>query len=143
MNKAIKLVIFIGICLGIFFFIDSKLTKKEEEKQANLQQDYEKIDIVLHALGNAAKDRAGREDLGHTLLAFDIRAVYENNRPILAAVKKELGEDFDSRLSNGDYLFGYIGGLQGTVKLYAGDPQNEANMIYPDWNYTKLPPKEK
>ena len=105
--------------------------------------DYDKIETVRQAVeqvaGTAAIKTVGT-DQGQWYI-FDLRLIYQKDGDFYSKLAEKLGEGFDSKLSNGDYLFVGVFPLRGSYRIYAGDPANENNMLYPEWKYTRLEKK--
>ena len=105
--------------------------------------DYDKIETVRQAVeqvaGTAAIKTVGT-DQGQWYI-FDLRLIYQKDGDFYSKLAEKLGEGFDSQLSNGDYLFVGVFPLRGSYRIYAGDPANENNMLYPEWKYTRLEKK--
>lgn len=115
------------------------VTVYKGNEQKKTDGDYEKITMVQNAMEKLSKTSAIRSfDNQAQWYVFDVRVAYQNDSEFYNALKKELGEDFDSRLSNGDYLFAGILPTYQKIKIFAGNPETDDNMIYPDWNYSKL-----
>ncbi len=140
MKKIVILVIII-ICAWTAF-----QKGMESGKEKKKQEDYKKIEQVQTAMEKLAKTSAtaafGNENQWYV---FDVRMMKEEgsgDHAFYQALKAELGEDFDSQLSNGDYIFAGVMPHLGSYRIYAGNPESEENMIYPDWNYSKLQSKE-
>lgn len=147
-----KKIIFVVILIIGFIFFDSFISKQKinnkfaakQEAASNIEADYDKIDKLTKAMNKikdtsaikAYSDPAGRYQ-------FDIRAIYQDGaNDFHKALRKELGEDFNSQLSNGELLFAEIYPLKKSVKIYVGAPtQTNENMVYPDWKYTGLKKK--
>ena len=53
-------------------------------------------------------------------------------------IREGLGENYNTKLSTGDYIYIGILPYRGSYSIYAGNPEDENNMIYPDWNYRKV-----
>lgn len=71
---------------------------------------------------------------------FELGLMYEKEDDFFKRVRKDLGEDFQWKLSNGDSIFiGVMPHLK-KYRIYAGTP-DEGHMLYPDWNYTKIEKK--
>lgn len=135
MRKLLGIVILVVIGLFAFsFFKDSK-----EEKKAN---DYETIETVRSAVSKAAtlKNMSGYGNQAQWYV-FDLRLIYQDSNKFLDAIRAELGEDFNNKLSTGDYIFVGILPYKQSYKIYAGDPKDENNMVYPEWKSTKIPKK--
>lgn len=129
-------VIIIG---SVYFYIKSENDKNQQQQIDAVKQDYVKIDDVKNALIKVSKTSAVKSFSNPAAwYIFDMRAVYEKNDAFYTALKKEFGEDYDFQLSTGDYIFGGIMPLNNSIRVYAGDPQDENNMIYPEWKSTKI-----
>lgn len=132
MKKLIALLVIAGIGVGIYFLVTNN-------KQKKLDSDYAKIAAVQQAMADISLTNVGDSlpNADHWYV-FDLRVLKEKDEYFFNAVQEKLGKDFNSKLSNGDYLFaGYLPYLH-RYRIYAGDPEIEQNMIYPDWNYGKL-----
>lgn len=132
MKKIITLIIIIAIIAGVAQYFE------EKEKKA-IASDYEKIETVQNAVISSIKSGAhySYSDRNQWYL-FDLRVIYESNEVFYESIRNILGDDFNSKLSTGDYIFVGILPSRDSYRIYAGDPQDENNMIYPDWNYKKL-----
>lgn len=117
------------VAFGIYKYLDMQYQK---------EQDYEKIEKVRSALEKVVKSKAvySFDNLGKWYI-FDIRVAYQSDEAFYKALQEELGEDFDGKLSNGDYFFCGVLPVYESVKVFAGGTKDN-NMIFPDWNYTKL-----
>jgi len=134
-----KKIITILVLALIIFLVYSGLKKSKEEK---LEKDYAKIDKVKHVMAELQKENAMRTISGQDRwIIFDARLVKEKDEPFYNELEEKLGEDFNSQLSNGDYLFIGVMPHLNKFRIYAGDPQEDNSMIYPDWEYKRL--KEK
>ncbi|MBO6300536.1 MAG: hypothetical protein J6N53_17030 [Lachnospiraceae bacterium] len=105
--------------------------------------DYDKIETVRQAVEQLAGTSAVKSlgtDQGQWYI-FDLRLIYQKDGEFYTKLAEKLGENFDSKLSNGDYLFIGVYPLRGSYRVYAGDPANENNMLYPEWKYSKLEKK--
>lgn len=109
---------------------------------ASAEDDYAKIQQVQDAcekVANSSVVRSGGRSQGVWYI-FELEFIHQGTDPIHEKLEEELGEDFETSLSNGDSLFvGFLPVYEGSYRIYAGNPNNEENMIYPDWNYTKVP----
>lgn len=132
MKKIIALIIIIAIIASVAQYFEKK------ERKA-IASDYEKIETVQNAVISSINSGAHYSYSDrHQWYLFDLRVIYESNEGFYKSIRNILGEDFNSKLSTGDYIFVGILPFQGSYRIYAGDPQNENNMIFPDWNYKKL-----
>ena len=57
-------------------------------------------------------------------------------------IREGLGDNYNTILSSGDYIYLGILPYRGSYSIYAGNPEDENNMIYPDWNYSKVKKRE-
>lgn len=131
MKKLIPLLVLIVIIAGVFLYV-------KDSKQKKIDADYEKIATVETVAKKMVNSKYITEINKAQWTIFDVRAVYQNDNKFYQAIKAELGDDFDSQLSNGDYLFIGFYPLDKKVKVFAGDPQRPNTMIYPTWEYDKL-----
>lgn len=116
-----------------FFLLEEKTEKKNE------RSDYETIEQVQGAVVNAIN--AGALNIYENQVQwyiFDLRIMYRDDNTFTRLLKKNLGEDFNTKLSTGDYLFVGVLPYRKSYRIYAGDPADENNMIYPEWKYNKL-----
>lgn len=140
MKKIFLPIVAIIICLMIMLFLQQKNEQAALDQAAQIQTDYEKVDQVVAALKKVSQLAPVKAGINPTRrVYFDLRVMYEKNDAIYVALKSELGEDFDSKLSTGEYIFAGLT-VKGNPEVYIGSPaSDESNMVYPDWNYTKLP----
>ena len=137
MKKLIALIVIVLIIYGVY----SMTSKKAEEKVNN---DLEIIRQVNEACQKIAvsKEVQSLGDAG-TWHIFDLELIYQKEGECYEAFVSLLGDDFNTVLSTGDRLFvGFLPYRQ-SYRIYAGDPNNKANMLYPDWNYSKISPESK
>lgn len=137
MKKLIALIVIVLIIYGVY----SMTSKKEDEKVNN---DLEIIQQVNEACQKIAfsKEVQSLGDAGAWHI-FDLELIYQKEGECYEAFVSLLGDDFNTVLSTGDRLFvGFLPYRQ-SYRIYAGDPNNKANMLYPDWNYSKISPESK
>lgn len=135
----IYLVLFLIIGIAIYAYIGKSKAETAEKAIANVNADYEKIEKVNKAMAKLSSSSAIRYfDNQAQWYIWDVRAIYQSDNGFYKELKKELGDDFDSQLSTGDYLFVGVLPTYNKYKVFAGDPQAENTMLYPDWKYTKL-----
>jgi hypothetical protein len=135
MKKLIALIVIVLIIYGVY----SMTSKKAEEKVNN---DLEIIRQVNEACQKIAvsKEVQSLGDAG-TWHIFDLELIYQKDGECYEAFVSLLGEDFNTVLSTGDRLFvGFLPYRQ-SYRIYSGNPSDKANMLYPDWNYTKISPE--
>lgn len=135
MRRFFYIVTILLFCCGIYF----TLTNKESSAKKK-NADYAKIEMVKDTMEKLSITRSivhhGEQ---HNWYIFDIRVIYEIDQNVFYKIlRQELGENFDSQLSNGDYLFVGVSPRKQEYKIFAGDPKKEDNLLYPEWNYTKL-----
>ena len=140
-NNAIVLLLAAAVIVVVIFAMRGK--GGNETNGVTSVSDYDKIETVRQAVeqlaGTAAVKSVGT-DQGQWYI-FDLRLIYQKDGEFYSKLAEKLGEDFDSKLSNGDYLFVGVFPLRGSYRIYAGDPANENNMLYPEWKYSKLEKK--
>ena len=130
MKKILLLILVLGLAaFGIY---------KYQDTQKSREQDYEKIEQLRSALETVVKSKsvASLGNMG-AWYVFDIRVAYQKDEAFYKALRDELGEDFDGKLSTGDYLCCGVLPVYCSVKVFAGGT-SDSNVIYPTWNYTKL-----
>ncbi|MBP0973499.1 MAG: hypothetical protein J5851_06285 [Oscillospiraceae bacterium] len=102
------------------------------------KDDYATIETARSEMEKMAKSstRSALGDQGQWYI-YDMRLMYQKDNDFFNQMKTDLGDDFDSVLSNGDPIFIGILPFRKSYRLYAGSP-DEAHMLYPDWNYEAL-----
>lgn len=137
MKKLIALIVIVLIIYGVY----SMRPQKEDTVEVN---DLEIIQQVNEACQKIAlsKEVQSLGDAGAWHI-FDLELIYQKEGECYEAFVSLLGDDFNTVLSTGDRLFvGFLPYRQ-SYRIYAGDPNNKANMLYPDWNYSKISPESK
>ncbi|MCR5518231.1 MAG: hypothetical protein K6F17_06630 [Lachnospiraceae bacterium] len=137
MKKIIYLAILVVIGVCIYSAVKAGSKKKTDS-------DYKKLETVKAALEELASSSAVKtvsSDQGQWYV-FDLRAAKEHDEEFYVKLVEKLGKDFDSKLSNGDYIFVGVFPLRGSYRIYAGDPADSDSMIYPEWKYKKLEKKD-
>ena len=134
-----KKILTIAIIALIGLFIFNQIKTNNEEK---INNDYEKIDQIkemCETIANSDYKYSFGTDT-NTWYIMELEVIHQNEDAGYSKMEEILGEDFITKLSNGDKIF--IGFLPRTTsyRIYAGVPE-ESNMIYPDWNYTELEQK--
>ena len=140
MRSIIYLLLAAAVITVIYFAIN----QNKEGSGSNGMSDYEKIETVrktMEEMSKTAEAKSVGSDQGQWYV-FDLRVLKDKTEPFYVKLREKLGKDFDSKLSNGDYLFAGVYPLRGSFRVYAGDPASKGNMLYPDWNYTKLEKKQ-
>ena len=136
MKKILTIVIIVAACVGIYFYVNHNKEIKAAEA-TNL--DYEKIEAVQAAMAKVSRTSAVRAyDNQAAWYIFDLRLIEGSDNEFHKALKKELGDEFNTQLSTGDYIFVGVLPTYQKYRVYAGDPNIESSMIYPDWKYEKL-----
>lgn len=140
MKKTIKSIIIICLLISAVTLIFDHFKTSSGDKKPALT-DYEKINQTIKAIRSVAHSKEVT-DLKETTewMTFDVEIIYKQKTPLFAALKNYLGKDFDSVLSNGDHLFVHLIPANGSFQIYAGDPENNNNQIYPEWKYPKMKP---
>lgn len=130
-----KVLIVACIALIGFFVINTNKDKKTEN-------DYEKIEKIQSMCETIAQSEHvysfGSNNAQWYILELEL--IHTNDSSPYSNMEEILGEDFKTKLSNGDKIFVGFLPYRNSFRIYAGVPE-EANMIYPDWNYTKLEKK--
>ncbi|MBE5947379.1 MAG: hypothetical protein E7259_10660 [Lachnospiraceae bacterium] len=134
-----KKILTIAIIAIIGLFIFNQIKTNNEEK---INNDYEKIDQIkemCETIANSDYKYSFGTDT-NTWYIMELEVIHQKEDAGYSKMEEILGEDFITKLSNGDKIF--IGFLPRTTsyRIYAGVPE-ESNMIYPDWNYTELEQK--
>ena len=134
-----KKILTIAIIALIGLFIFNQIKTNNEEK---INNDYEKIDQIkemCETIANSDYKYSFGTDT-NTWYIMELEVIHQKEDAGYSKMEEILGEDFITKLSNGDKIF--IGFLPRTTsyRIYAGVPE-ESNMIYPDWNYTELEQK--
>ncbi len=131
-----KKILTLAIIALIGFFIYNEIKTMQAEK---IENDYEKIEQVksmCETIANSDYKYAFGSNT-NTWYILELEVIHQKDDAAYSKMEEILGEDFKTKLSNGDKLF--VGFLPRTnsYRIYAGEPK-ESNMIYPDWNYTEL-----
>ena len=131
------LTIAIIVLIGLFIF--NQIKTKNEEK---IKNDYEKINQIkemCETIANSNYKYTFGSDT-NTWYIMELEVIHQKDGDGYSKMEEILGEDFKTKLSNGDKIF--VGFLPRTTsyRIYAGVPE-ESNIIYPDWNYTELEKK--
>ena len=134
-----KKILTIAIIALIGLFIFNQIKTNNEEK---INNDYEKIDQIkemCETIANSDYKYSFGTDT-NTWYIMELEVIHQKEDAGYSKMEEILGEDFITKLSNGDKIF--VGFLPRTTsyRIYAGVPE-ESNMIYPDWNYTELEQK--
>ena len=106
--------------------------------QDRTAEDYAKIETARKEMEKLAGSsaRAAFGDQGQWYIC-DMRLMHQNTDAFWSQMESDLGEDFDPVLSTGDPIFIGILPFRKSYRIYAGGG-DEAQMLYPDWNYEKL-----
>lgn len=143
MKNLIYVLVFVLLGFCAFTFINSK---KEAQNKTKLEDDYQKIEAVHQALEKVCYNKVILEAPGQDhWTVFDLRIAFQQNNKFYNALKTELGADFDTKLSTGDYIFVGIWPMNQKYKIYAipanGTVDDKVDMLYPEWTYKKLEKK--
>ena len=136
MKKYVYLILFVLLIFILYTSLKSFQKKK-------VDKDYEKIETVKTAMEELVATSAVSSlgsDQGQWYI-FDLRVLKDHNETFYVELSKKLGKDFDSKLSNGDYIFVGVYPLRRSYRIYAGDPADSDSMLYPEWKYTRLKQK--
>lgn len=142
-NNVIIFLLAVAIIAAVVFAMKGKGGSEAGGQAASGTSDYEKIETVRQAVEQVAGSAAVRSvgtDQGQWYV-YDLRLIYQKDGEFFSKLKDKLGEGFDTQLSNGDYLFIGVLPMNNSYRIYAGDPANENNMLYPEWKYTRLEKK--
>lgn len=139
MKKIIGLLFVVVIGFMAYSVWDSNQKKKAEE-------DYKKIEAVQAAMEKVVYNKVIREaDNQDGVTCFDLRIIYQSDNGFYNALKTELGSDFDTKLSTGDYIFVSVYPMKQQYKIYAmgqyDKPDDAHSQLYPEWTYDKLEKK--
>lgn len=131
-----KMLVILVIVVGIAIYVIYNQKEKQEEAMA---ADYERIEQLrlecemivnskyLYTIGNV-----------HAWHGYELELIHTDENELLKRMEQDLGEDFETKLYNGDKLFvGFYPALQ-EYCIYAGEAFEDEYMLYPNWNYTKL-----
>lgn len=136
MKKLLGLVIFALIAFMAYTGIKNHIDDKKKEA---LEQDYARINTIVTSMDELIHSPA--------VLAFgNARVITQFRFKDIKGVEQEfykklldrVGTDFNGKLSNDDVIILQINPITQHFWVYAGTTDTE-NMIYPDWNYTKVP----
>ena len=133
--------IVIGLALVILAFCGWNLLSSKAPALDKTKLDYEAIEAVhseMESLKNSSMLKKGGD--GGQWNVYELGLMYEKDDEFFKKIRKDLGEDFHWKLSNGDSIFIGVLTLRNSYRIYAGTP-DEAHMLYPDWNYTALEKK--
>jgi len=137
MKKLIALLVIVLIIYGLY----SMRPKKEDTAEVNDLEIIQQVDEACQKIA-LSKEVQSLGDAGAWHI-FDLELIYQKEGECYEAFVSLLGDDFNTVLSTGDRLFvGFLPYRQ-SYRIYAGDPNNKANMLYPDWNYSKISPESK
>ncbi len=140
MKRIILLLLMAAILAALYFGIVKKNSGADTGAADPTVADYEKIEAVKSAISEVASSSLVTkiaEDQGQWYI-FDVGVIYEKDGEFYKKLAEKLGADFDPKLSNGDRLFMGVLPFRKSWRVYAGNPSNEDNMLYPDWNYSGL-----
>ncbi len=135
MKKLIALILIALIIYGVY----SMSAKKEEEKINNDLEVIRQVDEACQKIA-VSKQVFSLGDAG-TWHIFDLELIYQKEGECYEAFVTLLGEDFNTVLSTGDRLFVGFLPFRQSYRIYAGNPRDEENMIYPNWNYSEISPE--
>ncbi|MBR5347851.1 MAG: hypothetical protein IK125_01295 [Lachnospiraceae bacterium] len=138
MKKLLGFVIFAMIVVVAYMSIQKVL---DDKKKKALEEDYARIDTAITSMDQLIHSPAflcfGDS---RTIYQFRFRDIKNLGQDFFAKLSERLGTDFNGKLSNGDDLIGQINLHNQDFWIYAGTTDTQ-NMIYPNWNYTKVPKK--
>jgi len=133
--KKLAFLLLVLIC-GIVLF--KVVTDKKNKTEADLEK-IERVQAVCEQVANSVAVYSFGQEVNQWYI-YDLELMLEEGNAANEVFMEELGSDFATKLSNGDRLFvGFMPRLR-SYRIYAGDPKNEDNMVYPEWNYKKVKP---
>ena len=136
MKKLIALIIFAVIAATVYMGIQKA---NEEKKKKALQEDYARIDTIVTSLDTLIHSPAVLAfGDARVITQFRFRDIKDVNQEFYKKLVERVGSDFSGKLSNGDVIYMQVNAHTQHFWVYAGGTDKE-NMIYPDWNYTKVP----
>lgn len=131
-----KMLVVLVIVVGIVIYVIYNQKEKQEEAMA---ADYERLEQLrqecemivnskyLYTIGDV-----------HAWHVCELELIHKDENELLKRMEQDLGEDFETKLYNGDKLYvGFLPDIQ-KYRIYAGKAFEDEYMLYPDWNYTKL-----
>lgn len=131
-----KRLVFLVIVVAIAIYV---IHNQKEKKEAAMAADYERIEQLQKECEMIAYSKY-IFTIGdvHKWYVYELSLMHKDEHEILNRMEQDLGEDFETKLSNGDKL--YVGFLPFRQEycIYAGKAGEDEYMLYPDWNYTKL-----
>ena len=129
------------IAAVVLIVLGISLMKDKAPATDKTTADYESIEAVhkeMESLKNTSMLSKG--GAGGQWNLYELGLMYEKDNEFFKKMRQDLGEDFHWKLSNGDSIFIGVLPHNNSYRIYAGKP-NEDNMLYPDWNYSKLEKK--
>ena len=135
-----KLIVLLVVILCGILLLGVGTKKKENKTNADL----EKIKQVQAVCEKVVKSKALYSFGSETVkwYVYDLELMLRDGNDANKLFIEALGSDFTTKLSNGDRLFVGFYPRLGEYRIYAGDPNREGTMIYPDWEYEKVKPEE-
>lgn len=131
-----KKILTLAIIALIGFFIYNQIKTMQAEK---IENDYEKIEQVQSMCETIVQSEYVYS-LGSNAVQWyilELELIHTSDTAPYNKMEEILGEDFKTKLSNGDKIFVGFLPYRNSYRIYVGEPE-ESNMIYPDWNYTEL-----
>lgn len=135
--KKMIILLLVLICGLLLFRV---VTEKKNEKDEDLER-IKQVQAVCEKVATSNAVYSFGQELNKWYI-FDLELMLKEGNLANKVFINELGSDFATKLSNNDRLFvGFMPAL-GKYRIYAGDPNREGTMIYPDWEYKKVKPEE-
>ena len=136
MKKVLGFVVFAVIVAVAYMSIQKAI---DDKKKKAMEEDYARIDTIVTSIDELIHSPA-------VLVFGDARTIYQFRFKDIKDVEQEfykkllerVGTDFNGKLSNDDVIYVQINAHTQHFWIYAGSTDN-ANMIYPNWNYTPVP----
>jgi|GEM_PF-3155449 len=125
--------------VAVLSILEIKKTHDEKKAKENLAADYARIDTIITSLDALIHSPAVLEfGDARVIRQFRFRDIRDYKQGFFWELLNRVGTDFNGKLSNGDVIYMQINAITQAFWIYAGDTETE-NMIYPDWNYTRVP----
>ena len=126
------------LILIVIILIFTAKNKYEEHRRQTHAEDLSWINKLISACSKTAASEKIFEATPYVY--FDAGYIDSENSEPFIYMRSLVGNDFKSRLSNGDTLWFLFDLENRTFEIYADDPEIKDNMIYPNWKYSKIIP---
>ena len=135
MKKFLLLLLLISLCFAGWDYY-SKNSARE-----NAEADYEKITEVETALREVLPQYVQANFNADERKEYWLTEEFMTENPddkFVQLVNDKFGEDYKYTLTNGDHIVIHACNYNIGFQLFVDSPGNVREMIYPDWNYSKL-----